>query len=115
MSRRRTVCCMGIALVFALLLGASLRAQTASTSTVTGTVYDKSGATVPNAQGDLEDVDTKAQTSTTAANDGVYAFPSVRPGNYNIARCTAGFRESLIRGARLEVGHSALVILVLQA
>jgi len=104
-----------VLLVFVVLaMAVSLSAQTASTSTVTGTVYDKSGATVPNAKVDLEDVDTKAKTSTTAASDGVYTFPSVRPGNYNIAVSSKGFRESLIRGVRVEVGKSALVNVVLE-
>jgi hypothetical protein len=103
----------GLALVV-LPAAVSLNGQTASTSTVTGTVYDKSGATVPNAKVDLEDVDTKAKTSTTVANDGVYTFPSVRPGNYNIAVSSKGFRESLIRGVKVEVGKSALVNVVLE-
>ncbi len=63
MLRLRTVLCMVVALGITLLLtSASLRAQTASTSTVTGTVSDKTGSSVPNARVDLEDVGTKAKT-----------------------------------------------------
>ena len=49
-----------------LATAVSLHAQTAASSTVTGTVSDKTGATVPNAKVDLEDVDTKAKTSFSA-------------------------------------------------
>src|SRR5256885_121850 len=78
-------------------------------STVTGTVSDKTGATVPNARVDLEDVDTKAKTSVTTGSDGGYTFPSVRPGNYSITVSGKGFRQSVVTGVRVEVGKSALV------
>src|SRR2546430_3821434 len=51
-----------------LATAVSLHAQTAASSTVTGTVSDKTGATVPNAKVDLEDVDTKAKTSSTTGD-----------------------------------------------
>jgi hypothetical protein len=111
----KTVVCTVVALVVALLLtGGSLRAQTSSTSTVTGTVFDKSGATVPNAKVDLEDVDTKAKNSVTSGGDGVFTFPSVRPGNYNITVSGKGFRQSVVSGVKVEVGKSANVNILLE-
>src|ERR1700674_3701622 len=95
-------------------MSASLRAQTASTSTVTGTVYDKSGATVPNAKIDLEDVDTMSKSSTTTGSDGGYTFPSVRPGNYSISISGKGFRQSVVSGVKVEVGKSTPVNVVLE-
>src|SRR5882757_5395866 len=92
-----------------LTMAVSLSAQTASTSTVTGTVSDKTGATIPNAKVELEDVDTKAKTSVTTGSDGAYTFPSVRPGNYSITVSGKGFRQSVVTGVRVEVGKSALV------
>ena len=90
-------------------MAVSLSAQTASTSTVTGTVSDRTGATVPNARVDLEDVDTKAKASVITGSDGSYTFPSVRPGNYTITVSGKGFRQSVVTGVRVEVGKSALV------
>ena len=111
----KTIFCTGIVLVVAsFLTGASLRAQTASSSTVTGTVYDKSGATVPNAKVDLEDVDTKAKTSVTTGNDGGYTFPSVRPGNYNVIVSAKGFRQTAVSHVKVDIGKSALVNAVLE-
>ena len=98
----------------AFLMGVSARGQTASTSTVTGTVSDKSGSTVPNAKVDLEDVDTKAKTTVTTGSDGGYTFPSVRPGNYGITVSAKGFRQSVVTGVRVEIGKSALVNVVLE-
>ena len=96
--------------VFVVLsMTVSFAAQTASTSTVTGTVSDKTGAIVPNAKVELEDVDTKAKTSVTTGSDGSYTFPSVRPGNYSITVSGKGFRQSVVTGVKVEVGKSALV------
>src|SRR6266576_6949751 len=90
-----------VLLAFVVLsMAVSLSAQTASTSTVTGTVFDKTGATVPNAKVDLEDVDTKAKNSTISGSDGGYIFPSVRPGNYNVTVSAKGFRQMVVSGVR---------------
>jgi hypothetical protein len=115
MSRQRIVFLMGVVAVFVLLLTSmSTRAQTASTSTVTGTVSDTTGSTVPNAKVDLEDVDTKATTSTTTGSDGGYTFPSLRPGNYSITVSSKGFRQSVVSGVRVTIGKSALVNVILE-
>ena len=115
MLRLRTVLCMVVALGIALLLtSASLWAQTASTSTVTGTVSDKTGSSVPNARVDLEDVGTKAKASVITGNDGGYTFPSVRPGTYSITVSGKGFRQSVVSGVKVEVGKSALVNVTLE-
>jgi len=104
-----------VTLVFVVISTAvSLSAQTASTSTVTGTVSDKTGATVPNAKVDLEDVDTKATTSVTTGSDGGYTFPSVRPGNYSITVSSKGFRQSVVSSVRVAIGKSALVNVILE-
>ncbi len=85
MSRLRIVFLMSVVAVFVLLLTSiSMRAQTASTSTVAGTVFDTSGASVPNAKVELLDKDTEAKATTTTGEDGHYMFSAVRPGNYKI-------------------------------
>jgi len=99
-----------VTVLFVVLATAvSLHAQTAASSTVTGTVTDKTGATVPNAKVELEDIDTKAKTSVTTGNDGSYTFPSVRPGNYSVAVSAKGFRQAVVSGVKVEIGKSALV------
>src|SRR5256884_9335331 len=100
MRRVRMLLGFVVLLVFVIVsMAVSLSAQTASTSTVTGTVSDRTGATVPNARVDLEDVDTKAKASVITGSDGSYTFPSVRPGNYTITVSGKGFRQSVVTGA----------------
>ncbi|MFY9532042.1 MAG: carboxypeptidase-like regulatory domain-containing protein [Candidatus Acidiferrales bacterium] len=102
-----------LAVMFVVTLTAvSLSAQT--TSTVTGTVLDKTGATVPKAKVELLDTAAGIANSTTTGDDGRYTFPAVRPGTYKITVTGAGFRQSAVSGVVVEVGKSALVNVVLE-
>jgi len=110
MSRLRTAFGLGVVAVFVLLLtGVSMRAQTASTSTVVGTVLDSSGGSVPNAKVELLDKDTQATTTTTTGEDGHYIFTAVRPGSYQLTVSARGFRQVVISQVKVEVGKSASV------
>src|SRR5437016_13947985 len=100
---------VAIVLFVVLATAVSLHAQTAASSTVTGTVSDKTGATVPNVKVELQDVDTKAKTSVTTGSDGGYTFPSVRPANYTLTVSAQGFRQAVVSGLKVEIGKSALV------
>src|SRR5207245_6724381 len=109
MSRLRIVFLIGVVVFVLSLTSVSMRAQTGSTSVVTGVVLDKSGATVPRATVELEDVDTRSKTSVTTGDDGAYTFRAVPPGNYTIRVVGKGFRQSIITGVKVEVGRSASI------
>src|SRR6267154_5307006 len=113
MSRLRFVFFTVVVSVF-LLTNIPMRAQTGSTSVVTGVVLDKTGATVPAATVELEEVDTQSKTSVTTGDDGGYTFRAVRPGNYTIRVSGKGFRQSIISGVKVEVGKSASINVVLE-
>src|SRR5262249_51769156 len=89
-------------------------AQTASTSVVTGVIYDKTGATVPGAEVVLQDLDTKATTTATTGSDGSYTFPAVRPGNYSLQVSAKGFRRAVVNSFKVEVGKAATLSLTLE-
>jgi hypothetical protein len=99
------------------VLGASLllvRAQTSSSSAVTGTITDPSGAVVTNATVELRDNATNDVQSTKVTGSGAYTFSSVKPGNYSISVTAPGFRKTAIPSVSLQVGKSALVNLKLE-
>jgi hypothetical protein len=111
MSRVRAVFLKEVTVVAMCLLpwiGVSTRAQTASTSTVSGTIFDASGAGVPNAKVELLDNYTQAKFTATTADDGHYLFSTVRPGTYKITVTASGFRQAVI-SVKVEVGKSTLV------
>jgi hypothetical protein len=50
------------------------------TGTLTGTVTDATGATVPNAKITITELSTSAQRSTATSADGLYIVPYLAPG-----------------------------------
>jgi carboxypeptidase family protein len=81
----------------------SLQAQL-STGSIVGTVYDRSGATVPGAQLVLKDPATNASRGTTASTEGSYEFLELRPGAYELAVEAKGFRRTVEHTVVVNVG-----------
>lgn len=83
------------AVVFLALLLAfatSVLAQ-GTTSRVTGTVTDSSGAAVAGATVTLTNEGTKQDLTTQTSDDGVYVFDLIQPGNYTVTVEKAGFKK----------------------
>ena len=80
--------------VFALslLLPAGAMAQVV-TATLTGTVHDSSGASVPNAKVTVTQKSTGTTRTTTSTDDGVYNVPYLEPGNYQVDVEAKGFNR----------------------
>src|SRR6266404_2598993 len=89
------------------------------TATVSGLVTDRTGAAVAGAEVRLQMVDRGTVTTTTTNNAGIYVFPSVNPGQYQISVQKQGFKQVDLLGLivnvqdhieqnfRLEVGSIA--------
>jgi hypothetical protein len=90
--------------ILAMLLcaAASTFAQV-STSQITGTVRDASGAVIPGTKVTATNEATGVNYSQAATATGVYAFPSVPIGSYTIAAEAPGFRTVKKTGAILTV------------
>ena len=80
-------------------------AQTALTSTVTGTVTDPSGAVLPKATVELHDVTTTTTRTATTNDSGQYTFTNVAPGSYTISAKAQGFKTATAN-LRVEIARS---------
>jgi Carboxypeptidase regulatory-like domain len=80
----------------------SLHAQV--TATLTGTVEDQSGGVVPGAQVTLTNEATKFATVNTSNSVGLYAFPSLTPGTYDIRASAKGFKAAEVTDIVLNAG-----------
>ena len=85
-----------------LLMGVSapVLAQV-TTGTIMGTVTDESGAVLPGVTATLQGANVPGQPTTVTGSDGVYRFPSVPPGEYNVTFTLQGF--STVRRERFPV------------
>src|SRR6266851_4108571 len=89
------------------------------TATVSGLVTDRTGAAVPGAEMRLQSAERGTVTSTTTNDAGIYVFPSVYPGQFQISVHRQGFKQVDLLGLivnvqdhieqnfRLEVGSVA--------
>jgi hypothetical protein len=92
---------------FALLTAsAGLRAQTATTGVISGTVSDTSSAVVPGASLELEQAGTGVRQAQTTNEAGQYVFSNVAPGLYKITVTKTGFRTAALTQIQVEVAKS---------
>ena len=95
------------------LLGA-LTLWSQSTSRISGTVTDSSGAVVVGAKVALIDEGTKAQLTQTTQANGAYEFPALTQGTYTVVVVQPGFTEGRTTGVVLDVSSTRVVNFALQ-
>jgi hypothetical protein len=81
---------------------------------ITGLVHDQSGAALPAAQVTVTNVATNALRTQPTNDDGLYAFPALPPGTYNVRVEKQGFKAAARNGIELQVQQSARVDFDLQ-
>ncbi len=93
----------GLALfALALLLAVAALAQT-ETGQITGTVFDRTGAAIPNASVAAKNVANGAMRATTSTSAGMYVLSNLSPGDYEMTIGAAGFATQK-RQVKVEVG-----------
>ncbi len=88
------------------LLFSRLNAQSDLTS-VTGTIHDSSGATVPNATVVVKNSGTGAERKANTDSSGVYSIPSLAAGTYTLIVEAAGFQRLEQSGNSFQTGVAA--------
>jgi hypothetical protein len=96
-----------------LLLPVFLSAQ-GSTGAVTGLVLDPSGSAVPETKVVLRNVATQEEQTSLTTSGGLFTFPSVRIGRYDLTVEAPGFRKSVTEGLRVETANATSLTVNLQ-
>ncbi len=100
--RRSMKAILAIALLPLLLLSVNVFGQ--SGASLSGTVMDTSQAVLPGASITAINTQTGVETKATANNAGIYSFPSLQTGVYNIVAKVDGFQTSTKTDVKLGVG-----------
>jgi hypothetical protein len=103
---------MKITRFLALTLVAGVCALTAwsqSTSTLSGTITDPSGAVVANAQVVVHSLATGTDRTVNTDSAGLYVVPSLQPGDYKIDARASGFGTYTVSKVTLEVDRVVTV------
>ncbi len=90
--------------VLCLLAAPSAHAQV--TATLTGTVQDASGGVIPGAQVTLTNEATQESRTEQTNAAGLYAFPSLVPGTYDIKVSAKRFKSAAVSGIVLHAGDA---------
>src|SRR5579863_4687162 len=106
--------CMAVAIVCLLVLATNGKAQVQTTTSISGTVSDPSGAMVPNAMVTITNQGTGAEQTSKTNASGFYSFPSLVPGTYRIAVTKSGFKTAVVTGRVADVAQPARVDVKLQ-
>src|SRR3954454_16670378 len=103
-------------LLTALILLASWvligRAQTQGA--VTGTVTDTSGASIPGANVTVTNTATSGTRNTVTNGDGVYSFPGLPPGSYQLKVELQGFKTAEIPTFKVDIQQTVRMDVSLQ-
>lgn len=91
-----------------LLCAATLNAQLTG-GIIRGIVTDPSGAPLSNAQVTATNVGTAVSTSTYTNDTGLYVFPTLIPGTYNVTISAPGFATHVNQGIMLLIQQSLQV------
>ena len=83
--------------------------QTAGTGNIQGTIVDPSGAVIPNAAVTVTDTSTQVKHVTQSDKAGVYVFPGLPIGTYDLGVTAKGFASYEQTGIVLEVGSSIAI------
>src|SRR5579871_6319547 len=96
-----------------ILSCACLTAQEVSAG-ITGHVTDPSGGSIVGAKVTAKDLDRGTDWPTTTNEDGIYAFPRVPPGRYELKVESSGFKTYINSEVGLEVNQRARVDVSMQ-
>ena len=114
---KRTTIFLTLAVLVGVFFGlnlASVRAQTASSGSVTGQVSDPQGAIVPGADVTLTDSTTRSALTTTTNDAGRYNFPVVNPGIYELVVSKQGFKTAKFSTQRVSIGAVSTINVALE-
>jgi len=98
---------LGSKLFAYVILGPAILCAQSQNNTISGTVTDASGSVVPGAQVTLTNVQSKITRETMTGGDGLYSFPNLVPGSYDLKVVATGFKPVVQKG--IEVAVSQLV------
>jgi hypothetical protein len=92
-------------MLFSCLFAAVAAYSQVTGATLTGTVTDPSGATIPGAQISVKNNATGVMREVTSDSSGLYSVPNIIPGDYEVRVSAKGFSTAQQTNVSLAVGQ----------
>jgi hypothetical protein len=90
--------------IFVFVIAASVWAQSAAR--LRGTVVDSQGSVIPGVMVKLVNSQTGLETTSQTDDSGIFEYPVLPPGNYEVEISHAGFQKLVVEGLLMEVGST---------
>lgn len=103
-----------IPIVLACVSAGVARGQVTDSQSISGTVTDATGASVPGASVTVTNEATKIAVTVKTNGDGLYNALNLPVGTYTITTTMDGFKKSVVTGVALDVGAKPAVPVQLQ-
>jgi hypothetical protein len=101
---------MTLAVIFALMLFCQPQALMGQSSgKLTGTATDSSGAAIGHAAVVLTEKSTQTKYNAVTSSEGIYTFPDVAPGIYDVSVVAPNFKQYSQDGVTIAVGQTVTV------
>lgn len=97
-----------------LCVGAGLALAQGTRASISGVVQDPTGAAIPGAELSLRSLSTSSVLKATAGGDGLFGFPNLVPGVYELSVTARGFREYVQKGITVNLDQQVRVDVSLQ-
>ena len=108
----RTV--LSLVLLGSLSAVPSVYSQGGTTGTLVGLVSDPSGAVVPDVSVTVRSLETNISVTETTGTAGVFTFPNLRAGLYEVKAVKQGFRTATVPSVKLDVNATFRVNIALE-
>jgi hypothetical protein len=105
----------GLAAVVATFAFSSIAFGQANQGSIAGTVTDQSGAVVVNAKLTAKEKATGTTYQTVSSSAGLYRFPNVNIGTYDVTVSYTGFKTVTLTGVVVQVASTAAIDVKLNA
>jgi Carboxypeptidase regulatory-like domain len=112
--RIRTTVLLAILLMLTGVNVETLRAQSGTSSALTGSINDATGAVVPNATVKATELSTGAARTARSSSEGRFLFAQVNPGIYRISVAAEGFGPAESQPSKVAVGQTIAVNFTLE-
>jgi hypothetical protein len=104
-----SLCCLAIIGLLEMGGFAPVWAQSAGTGTITGTLSDPQGASIPGATVVVRNIDTGLDHTLESNDAGIYVAAFLQPGRYEIHASKDGFATVVRQGLNLQVGQTLAI------
>jgi hypothetical protein len=92
----------------------STHAQAPATGAITGTIYDASGAVIPDARVTVANEETSLARSVTTTSEGQFRVSLLPPASYSITVEATGFERDILHSIRVAVTETTVINVRLQ-